>query len=195
MYKASYSDKHLIIDILTEAFDANGSVNYVVRQDQKRVKRIFELMNYSVELCFRFGEVFISDDRKGCALVLYPEKKKTTFKTIFLDLRLVLFSIGIFRISKVLKRDAAIKKNYGSEPIYYLWFIGVKSDAQGKGTGSHLLKELIKESIRTQRTLYLETSMAENVRFYERAGLEVYVKLEQPHPLYLMRGRFFEETV
>ena len=38
MRKATVNDKQLVIDILKKAFDDNKSVNYVVKQDQKRAR-------------------------------------------------------------------------------------------------------------------------------------------------------------
>lgn len=60
MQKATAGDKALIVDILTKAFDNNKSVNYIVKQDERRIERIRELSNYSFEMCLRFGEIFIS---------------------------------------------------------------------------------------------------------------------------------------
>ena len=43
MKNADYKDKSLIIDILTKSFDTNQSVNYIAKQDEKRLKRISEI--------------------------------------------------------------------------------------------------------------------------------------------------------
>ena len=59
MKKADHNDKNLVVDILTKSFDTNQSVNYIVKQDQKRVKRISALLNYSFEVCHMFGDVFL----------------------------------------------------------------------------------------------------------------------------------------
>lgn len=64
MKKANLEDRKLIVDILTESFDANHSVNYIIKQDSKRKKRIQALMNYSFDVCRAFGDVFLSDDRQ-----------------------------------------------------------------------------------------------------------------------------------
>ena len=57
MQKATAGDKALIVDILTKTFDDNKSVNYIVKQDERRTERIRELSNYSFEMCLRFGEI------------------------------------------------------------------------------------------------------------------------------------------
>ncbi|MCH5720406.1 hypothetical protein [Niabella hibiscisoli] len=74
MQKATRNDKALIVDILTKAFSDNKSVNYIIKQDQRRAERIRELCHYSFEICLRFGEIFISEDGVACALTLFPEK-------------------------------------------------------------------------------------------------------------------------
>jgi hypothetical protein len=74
MRKADTSDKPVILDILTKSFDANNSVNYVVKQDQNRVDRIRNLMDYSFNVCNEFGEVWMSNNHQACALILFPDK-------------------------------------------------------------------------------------------------------------------------
>ena len=37
MIKATYQDKDRVVDILAESFDDNQSVNYIVKQDKKRI--------------------------------------------------------------------------------------------------------------------------------------------------------------
>ena len=45
MIKAAYNDKNLIVEILTDSFETNQSVNYIVKQDKKKVNRIISLMD------------------------------------------------------------------------------------------------------------------------------------------------------
>lgn len=158
MKNAHYNDKSLVIDILTKSFGSNQSVNYIVKQDGKRIKRIRALLDYSFEVCYMFGDVFLSDDRKACALILHPDKKKTTFKSMLLDIKLILSCIGIENIKKALARESKIKQLQPKEITYYLWFIGVNTEHQNEGIGSILLDEIIKDSKRKQRPIYLETS-------------------------------------
>ena len=70
MIRADIEDKNRIVEILSKAFDDNKSVNYIIQQDAKRKQRIRNLMEYSFDICNLFGDVFVSDDRKACALVV-----------------------------------------------------------------------------------------------------------------------------
>lgn len=144
-------------------------------------------MAYSFEVCHAWGNVFLSDDKKGCALLLLPEKKKTTLPSILRDVQLVFNCFGLFHAAKVLHREKAIQKLHPNEPMYYLWFIGVHPGAQHQGTGSQLLRQIIQESERIDRPLYLETSVVQNIAWYKQLGFEVYHELDLGYTLYFMR--------
>ncbi|MEO6894579.1 MAG: hypothetical protein ABI136_06045, partial [Ginsengibacter sp.] len=94
MLRAIYSDRAFIVEILTTSFENNSSVNYIIKQDRKRLQRIKGLMNYSFDICYHFGSVFYSEDKKGCALVLFPEQKKTGLRSVFFDIKFVITSLG-----------------------------------------------------------------------------------------------------
>jgi GNAT superfamily N-acetyltransferase len=187
MIKASRNHKSRVIEILTKSFEDNHSVNYIVKQDSKRAERIKALMDYSFEVCFMFGEVYLSDDQKGCALVLYPDQKSFSIKSILLDVQLLLNVIGLTRAGKALNRESAIKTNYPKDPIYYLWFLGVINSDQNKGIGSQLLKEIIIDSQKQHKPIYLETSTIKNIPWYEKFGFSIYNQLEFGYKLFLLR--------
>lgn len=187
MIKAKVDDKPLIIDILSKSFDDNKSVNYIVKQDGKRLKRINALMDYSFEVCNAFGEVFLSEDKKACALVLFPDQKRTTLKSILLDAKLILSCVGIDNISKAMSRESKINKLKPKDDMYYLWFIGVDPEYQHTGTGTKLLNEVIEDSTRKERPIYLETSTLTNLPWYKRFGFNIYNELDLGYNLFFLK--------
>jgi GNAT superfamily N-acetyltransferase len=187
MIRAEYNDKALIIDILTNSFQDNKSVNYIIKQDGKRIERIRNLMDYSFEVCYMFGDVFLSDDRKACALIVLPEKKKTTLKAIMLDLKLILSCTGLSHAKKAMDREGKIKKLQPKEAMYYLWFIGVDPKEQNKGIGSALLRDVIKQGELKNRSVTLETSTLKNIPWYEKFGFKVYNELDLGYRLYFLK--------
>ena len=137
-----------------------------------------------------FGHVFLSDDKNGCALILLPDKKKTTFKSILLDAKLAISAIGLSNIKKAMSREAAINKIHPEGQIYYLWFIGVDPAAQNKGIGSKLLNAIIQEGLSQKRTICLETSTLKNIPWYEKHGFETYHEMDFGYKLYCMKKEF-----
>ena len=187
MIKALYQDKETVLNILCQSFDENKSVNYVTKQDHKRKERVRVLMEYSFEVCYLFGNVFMNTEKTAVALILYPERKKTTAKTILLDLKLALFSIGIKNIFKVLDRESKIKQHHPKTPILYLWFIGVENGQQKRGIGSKLLKEIIEKGTQENREIYLETSTLVNIPWYQKHGFSIYKELEFSYKLFILK--------
>jgi GNAT superfamily N-acetyltransferase len=129
-------------------------------------------MEYSFEICYLFGEVFLSDDGKGCALIVLPEKKKNNLRSILLDLKLIFTCLGLANVQKAMVRESGIKKLHPEAPMYYLWFIGVAQEGQRNGIGSRLLKHVIVEAKSKNRPVYLETSTLKNIPWYEKIRIQ-----------------------
>lgn len=187
MLKATPSDKDFIVDILVDSFYDNASVNYIIKQDNRKFKRIKGLMEYSFDLCYSFGEVFYSEDKKACALVMFPDMKKSNLKLLRLDLRFIFSSLDLHHLKKATSRESKVKSRQEDGLKYYLWFIAVDPVEQGKGIGSKLLQEVIEEGKNSGRTIYLETSNIGNVRWYKKMGFEVYNQLDLGYLLFFLK--------
>jgi ribosomal protein S18 acetylase RimI-like enzyme len=189
MIKAEAVDKTTVINILSYSFKDNQSVNYVVRNDKNSLERIKALMDYSFEMCSMFGEVWMTDDKKGCALILYPQNKKITARSLWLNIRLIFQAISILGISKTLKREAKIQQIQPNEKMAYLWFIGVDPTFQKKGVGSKLLMQIISRFSEMNLPLYLETSTQKNIPWYQSFGFEIYNQITLGYSLSFLKRR------
>jgi GNAT superfamily N-acetyltransferase len=187
MTKAIYIDKAIVVDILTKSFADNKSVNYIIKQDYKKNIRLKRLMEYSFNTCFTYGEIFLTDDRKGCALIIFPEKKRTILKSILSDIKLIMFCTGISNAIKAMKREAVIKKVQPNELIYYLWFIAVDTTEQSKGIGTRLMQEIINHCTVMEKIICLETSTAKNIQWYQQFGFTIYNELDFGYRLYCLK--------
>jgi ribosomal protein S18 acetylase RimI-like enzyme len=189
MKKASYGDKQKFIEILSESFRDNKSVNYIIKQDKYSVQRINKLIAYSFDLCYLYGEAWLSDNEDACALIMLPDKKKSSLKSVLLDMKLILSATGFSNALKAMQREAEIKKHHPPGNIYYLWFIGVTPVKQNNGTGTLLLIELINRSKELNRTVYLETSVGRNISWYQKHGFDVYEELDFGYTLFCMKSK------
>jgi hypothetical protein len=187
MERATHADKEVVVNILCKSFDDNKSVNYIIKQDSKRARRLRRLMEYSFEICYRFGDVILSNDKKGCALLVMPDKKKTNLKSILLDAKLALTCIGLSGIKKAMAREARINKVHPDLPIYYLWFIGVDPEEQNKRIGSLLLKQVIRQSEIRNRPIYLETSTIKNLPWYQKFGFTIFDEIDFGYTLFCLK--------
>ncbi len=187
MIRAEYADKERVVEILTASFDDNKSVNYVIKQDKNRVERIRNLMRYSFDVCYWFGDIFVTEDKNGCAMVLMPDKKKSTLKSTLADVRLIFKSMGLGNVMKAMARESKIRKLHPPGLLYNLWFIGVDPSEQNKGIGGRLLSEVIKEGQSKQRIICLETSTLKNIPWYEKFGFKIYNELDLGYRLFFLK--------
>jgi hypothetical protein len=138
MRQAILKDRSFVIDILSHAFEHNKSVNHVVKQDAHRNARIKRLMEYSFNVCYASGEIWISDDEQSCAFLLFPDKNRLSLQRMWLDVKLAFSVVGLNRVTEV------IKNNHPKVPFCHLWFIGVSPDQQHKGKGVRCFNMLLK---------------------------------------------------
>jgi ribosomal protein S18 acetylase RimI-like enzyme len=187
MIQAKNKDKELVIRLLVRSFKENQSVNFIVHRGDRKLDRIGELMGYAFRVCRLFGEVWLSNDRKACALVLYPDLKQASIRSIWLDMRLAFQTIGLKNVPKALNREAQVKKLQPKVQMAYLWFIGVDPLHQRKGIGSTLLAEILADANAKNLPVYLETSTLKNLPWYKGLGFEIYNQLELGYTLFFLK--------
>ena len=187
MIHASKAHKAIVVDILSQSFDDNPSINFIAKRGRKRKGRIRYLMDYCFDMCMLRGDIFLTEDLQGCAMIIHSERKVGLIKTAMLDIKLILNTIGIFRIGKILNREKLIKAHQPKNQFYYLWFIGVYTDGQGRGIGSKLLDEIFLYYQNHQRPFYLETSVVSNLPWYKKYGFEIINEIDIGYKLYQMQ--------
>ncbi|MCX2679757.1 GNAT family N-acetyltransferase [Galbibacter sp. EGI 63066] len=185
MIKAVEYDKEQVIEILTSSFDKNQSTNFVIKQDSKREERFRRLIEYSFFMGMEFGDVFMSENKKACAIILYHHKKKTSLKALLWDVKLVFGTIGLKKVFKIMKREALLKTKYPKEKFAHLWYIGVDPKVQSKGIGTELMNAVLQS---VKLPVYLETSTERNLPFYRKFEFEVIDTVDElGYKLYLLK--------
>jgi hypothetical protein len=189
MIKAIYNDKEYVLDLLFRTYQTSKGVNYVIKQDEKKLDRLKVLLEFSFERCWRSGEIYFSDNRKGVIMAFFPDLvKKKTVSSIKWDLKLILHSIGIGSLFKVMKRESIIRKNYHyPKSSIILWYLGVEPEFQGKGIGSSLLREITKLSVERNNPMYFETAKKEIISFYKNSDFQLFKTLNVPYDLYMFK--------
>ncbi|OGN96999.1 MAG: hypothetical protein A2Z71_07475 [Chloroflexi bacterium RBG_13_50_21] len=80
---------------------------------------------------------------------------------------------GIYDIRVNMRWLDEIDKMHPVEPHYYLEYLGVEPEQQGKGLGSVILQHLIDKADEERVGCYLENASPRNVPFYQRFGFQV----------------------
>ena len=191
MTRATREDKKLVIDILVEAFeplDDDNSINFVVKQDDRRMERMHVLMGYLFDKAMRSGEVFLSDNRASCLLISYKYQEVFSWASFKSDVQLVTKCIGIGRVSKVLKRQKIVKRNYPKTNHIRPMIFAVKNSYKGTVTAAKLIMQVFKDFEKNELPVIVDTASEEHVRLYQKFGLKVFNKEESlGFPIYLLR--------
>lgn len=191
MIKAGKIHKEAAIDILSECFETNKTVNYIIKQDSKRKERIRDLIDYSFEACINSGLIYFTENLAGVIICSMSDDKLPILEEAYLTAQFVFKVTGVEGIAKALKREKYIQQYHPQDSEFiYIWFIGLKKTEQGKGAGSNMLGEIIKKSNQEQLPVYVETSEERNLRFYARHGFEIYHVSEEEqfgYHLYFLR--------
>lgn len=173
MKKAVSENYTKINHILTKAFVNNKSVNFVLKQ--KNEKYISRLMDYSLYMGKKFGDIFLNEKETACAILIDHKKKKTTLRTLIRDIKFACCVSGLKNAYKVVKKEKITHETLPKNiDFIQLWFLGVDVLQQGKGKGTDFLQELIEYYKGKKEAIVLETSTVKNIQFYEKNGFEIY---------------------
>lgn len=191
MIRASKKDKETIVNLLWSTFielEFPNSINFVVKQDQKRSTRLRYLMEYQYNVALKYGEIWLSDDKEGCILLLFPEKKGFSLSLLLWEIKLALCCIGLENVTKVLKRESQLKKKHPKVPFIYFWLMAVNPEAQGTGIGQKLLSEVLEKYKNSNKPFYLETTTKSNLKFYTKNDFIIFDNTDTlNYPLFFLK--------
>lgn len=175
MKRAIRSDKEKVVRIICESFDKNPHINYIIKNDDKRSKRIAILAEYAFELGMRRNGVTLTDDELGVAIIYRNNFVKMNLYEYSLQAGLALKTFSLLRALKVNKLESLVKKNRETKVDFlYLWFFGVADEGLGTDDGRDLMKYIFKLSFDLKLPIYLETTLKRNNIIYKRFGFEDY---------------------
>lgn len=174
---AQPEDVGVLAGVLARAFDRDPFMNWLVRQDARRVPRMewtFEVMlrRMSSEL----NETYTNVELGGAALWKRPGEFKLPMARQVGLVPAFVKATGWGRVPallRLLQHLEAQHDRWVPEPHFYLLALGVDPAQQGRGLGSRLLAPVLARCDAEGKRAYLETARADNVLFYTRHGFEV----------------------
>jgi len=173
---AGPGDLDAVVDDLSDSFAGDRMFEWFLRSDSRRDagrRRFFD------ELLRVVGRDKMRIDRPahgGAAAVWLPFEAVGPVPLIE-ELRLapmILAATGLSRVGRLLALQNALESRHPKRPPHaYLWFLGVRREAQGRGIGSCLLRVACRRLDAARMPAYLETQNERNVALYRRHGFEV----------------------
>ena len=192
MIKATSKHKQLVVDILVSAFkdvEEENSINFLVGDGEGRIKRMQYLMGYLFDCSMLFGEVYLTDNLKSCLLLSFSENERVTFKSIYLDLKVLFQCIGVQNSFELYRRQKIIKQHYPKKENYIKPVImGSLNDAYGSGSAARLVISVMKKYKENKKPVIVDTVSEYNINLYKKFGFKV-IKIEESlgFPITLLR--------
>ena len=121
----------------------------------------------------RNKNVYVVGDGEAAALWSAPGAWALPFGEIVRETPAALNAFGS-RIARALRTQLQVESAHPKEPAHwYLGYLGTRSDAQGKGVGSAMLRHVLDEADAAATPAYLESSNERNLTLYQRHGFEI----------------------
>jgi GNAT superfamily N-acetyltransferase len=179
--KATATDVPRLASTMARAFyDGPVVGDWCMPDASRRGERLERGFRLSLERIYlRHGECYASDSVAGAAFWLPPDTWGLgAMEQVRLAARMAaIHARGVPRILRVL---AYLEARHPHEPHYYLAFVGVQPEGQGRGIGSALLAPVLECCDRDGVPAYLEATSERNLALYERHGFEVVETLRLP---------------
>jgi len=173
--RAGRDEAALVGEILADAFGGDP-VGSWISPDPEYPRWGWPLL---VPFLLLHDEVYMTENGLGAAMWVPPGDN--------LDIRPGLSVLwdywrrfGLRAIVRFFRLMIAMEKHYPKDPHYYLFAIGVRPEAKGRGIGSALLEPVLRECDRRKVAAYLENSNQRNLPFYRRHGFEVRREVAMP---------------
>lgn len=174
--KAHAQDIAGVAEDLAASFESDPQFCWFMRDDAHRPAArlaFFKMLLRDVALP---GGVVSRPVTGGAASIWLPSEAlgPNSFWREMRALPIILGATGFFRFGRIAAMREAMDKNHPMDrPHAYLWFLGVRPEAQGLGVGSRLLAAGLREIDAQGRHAFLESSNEANVPLYRRYGFEV----------------------
>ena len=183
VYQLKAEDKEKFVNTLSDSFIQNKSPFGLVSDDNRRIICLKSFFTGEFDRLFN-QSISIADSPECNSIIMYGEKKilDNIPSSLFQDLKKIflLKLKGGITFSEISKLNT-LWSNYDSflktielkdlDKYYIIEYFGTRTEMQGKGYGSKLMKVILKKADETNKKIYLE-SEEKNLKLYEHYGFK-----------------------
>ena len=165
------------VDTLSRAFYDDPVFRWIYPDDERRGAVLPGLFDVFTRAIGRHGASLETSDGLGAALWVPPGEELTEDEDAF---GAALVGLSPADVDRLMACMELLGETHPHEPCWYLNFLGVAPDHQGRGVGSALLRAALDRADRDGVRAYLEATSEQNRRLYERHGFVATAELRLP---------------
>ena len=161
-----------VVETLAQAFQTDPALSWILPDPGHRGRALRSLFHVLVPADVRAGVALRSDGDEAAALWRAPGQAHSGTLEF---LRSVLPLIATFgtALPRGLKVQGSIDAHRPKGRFWYLHYVGVRPDHQGKGHGGRIIRAQTAVADVAGLPCWLETATPENVPLYERLGFVI----------------------
>lgn len=177
---ATGADQAQVVQTLSLAFQNDPALSWIIQDADKRRARLPMLFDLLFKSDLPEGMILRPEGHEAAAMWRAPGTAETSFGELISSLlpMLRIFGTSIGRglaTSNALEAHRPKGQNY-----WYLHFVGVRPEHQGKGWGGAIIRDGLARAAGDGLPAYLETATPENVPLYQRLGFEIIEEWDVP---------------
>jgi GNAT superfamily N-acetyltransferase len=186
---ASSADVAPLARALAAAFEDDPIFAWLLPDERRRPDRLLRFFTLELEsVVLPSGTAWMSPEASGACLELPPGKWRMPLQTQAVHAPQFVAVFGR-SLPRALITITQMERRHLREPHFYVPYVGVAPEGQGKGLGTKLLGRTTKRADAAGLPTYLEATSERNAALYERLGFEhlgAFAVLGSP-PLWPMR--------
>jgi len=177
--KAGQNELPAVMETLAQAFQTDPALSWILPDPDHRARALRSLFRVLAPADARAGIALRSEGDEAAALWRAPGQADSGTLEF---LRSVLPLIATFgtALPRGLKVQGSIDANRPKGRFWYLHYVGVRPEHQGKGHGGRIIRAQATVADAEGLPCWLETATPENVPLYERLGFETQVEWDVP---------------
>ncbi|MDH5382855.1 MAG: hypothetical protein OEW75_18515 [Cyclobacteriaceae bacterium] len=173
MIKITPTNKEIAIKIAAEAFIDNPSMNWFLKNDDKKEQRMYSLCDYCVSVAMEKKGGFLSNDLNGITLIYKNDAKISFWEYVKLLFKLLNKASGWIKLPELLHRQHQVSKRRGDKlSLYVLLFASNRTN--GNSTAYEMKDFIFEYSDKMKLPIYVETASRKTKVAYERYGFQTY---------------------